>query len=691
MTRDEAKREIDSLSEKLRTYQHEYYVLGRPSVSDREYDRLFDRLKSLEEEFPELRRPDSPTHRVGSDLTAEFPEVDHTIPVLSLDKGYSEPEILDWARKTARNVERELSFVVEEKIDGVSIVLYYEDGLLVRAVTRGNGYVGNDVTTNVKTIGSVPLRLDEEVDVAVRGEIYLPKSEFLRINESLEVPFANPRNLAAGTLRRQKSSEVAAIPLDIFCYEGYFSTGVESHHESLRRLKGLGFRINPRVGFFSGGSGSGPIEDLDRETDEEWFTGTLEDLGRFIEGEEELRDDLEYEIDGLVIKINEMDVRDRLGYTGHHPRWAIAYKFESPQAISRVEEIDIQVGRTGRVTPVARIEPVKIGGSVVSNVTLHNQDYISLLEVAVGDSVAVSKRGDVIPAVEKVVEKNEEGNTTWKLPSTCPACGSRLTVLGAHTFCPNRKECPAQVKGRLQFFVGSRQMDIDNLGPETLEVLLDQGLVRSVEDLYFADYDSLKRLPGFGERKVELIKEGVGKSKKRPYRTVLQSLGIPELGPKAAELLIDAGYTRVEDLFYLADRDDVEALTAIPGIGNKTARTILDEFKNPQLRDQVESLKQAGLNLEQGEVPEGPELPQIFSGQTWCVTGSFENFNPRSAAMEEVKKRGGRTVSSVSGATTHLLAGPGAGSKLTKARDMGVEIVSEEEFIEMLESAGGRE
>ncbi len=679
MTRDEAEREMDSLSERLRTYQYEYYVLGRPSVSDREYDRLFDRLKGIEEDFPDLRRPDSPTYRVGSDLTAEFPEVDHTIPVLSLDKAYSEPEILDWARKTARNVERELSFVVEEKIDGVSIVLYYEGGLLMRAVTRGNGYVGNDVTANVKTIGSVPLRLDEEVDVAVRGEIYLSKSEFLRINESLEVPFANPRNLAAGTLRRQKSSEVAAVPLNIFCYEGYFSGGlekaVESHHEALERMKKLGFRINPRVEFFSGGSG----------------TETVEALGRFIEREEELRDDLEYEIDGLVVKIDEMDVRDRLGYTGHHPRWAIAYKFESPQAVSTIKEIDIQVGRTGRVTPVARIEPVKIGGSVVSNVTLHNQDYISLLEVAVGDSVAVSKRGDVIPAVEKVVEKNEEGNTTWKLPSACPACGSGLTVLGAHTFCPNRKECPAQVKGRLQFFAGSRQMDIENLGPETLEVLLDRGLVRSVEDIYFADYDSLKDLPGFGERKVELIKEGVEKSKSRPYKTVLQSLGIPELGPKVAELLIDAGFTKVDDLFDLAERDDIDSLTAIPGIGNKTARTILDEFKNPQLEEQVESLKRAGLNLKRREVSGGPELPRIFDGQTWCVTGSFDNFNPRSVAMEEVKKRGGKAVSSVSGATTHLLAGAGAGSKLKKAQDVGAEIVSEEEFIDMLQSAGGAE
>jgi DNA ligase (NAD+) len=450
-------------------------------------------------------------------------------------------------------------------------------------------------------------------------------------------------------------------------------------------MKELGFRINPRVGFFSGGEEIEPVEGMD----EEWFTGTLDDLGRFIEQEEELRDDLEYEIDGLVIKINEMDVRDRLGYTGHHPRWAIAYKFESPQAISTVQEIDVQVGRTGRVTPVARIEPVKIGGSVVSNVTLHNQDYISLLEVAVGDSVAVSKRGDVIPAVEKVVEKNEEGNTTWKLPPTCPSCGSDLTVLGAHTFCPNRKECPAQVKGRLRFFVGSKQMDIDNLGPETLEVLLDQGLVRSVEDLYFADYDSLESLPGFGERKVELIKEGVEKSKDRPYKTVLQSLGVPELGPKVAELLIDAGYSKVDDLFELADRDDIDALTDIPGIGTKTARTILDEFKNPQLREQVESLKLAGLALEQEETPEGPSYSQIFAGQTWCVTGSFENFNPRSVAMEEVKKRGGKTVTSVSGATTHLLAGSGAGSKLKKAQEVGAKIVSEEEFREMIESDGG--
>ena len=680
-----ARTRIEELSEKLRTYQYEYYVLNNPSVSDLEYDRLFDELKKLEDEFPELQREDSPTRRIGSDLSMELPEVEHTIPVLSLDKAYEHDEILSWAEKTEKNAGGELAFIVEEKIDGVSIVLYYENGTLQRAVTRGNGYIGNDVTENVKTIGSVPLRLFQPVSVAVRGEIFLEKDRFRQINEALEVQYANPRNLAAGTIRRYKSSEVAAVPLEIFCYEGFFETEFSSHLSVLERLEELGFRVNPRVCYCSDYADLTPVHT--RHPD--WFTGRLKDLPEFLHREETERSGLSYEIDGLVVKVNELSARDALGYTGHHPRWALAYKFEAPQGISTVKKIEIQVGRTGRITPVARIEPVKIGGSTVSNVTLHNQEYIGILELSLGDTVAVSKRGDVIPAVERVIEKNRQGEPVWKMPETCPSCGTDLIISGAHHFCPNRKGCPAQIKGRLLFFIGTNQMDIENLGPETVQVLIDRGMVQTIPDLYTADYDDLEELQGFGKKKIDLIKRGIEESKTRPYMQVLYSLGLPELGPKVAELLIDAGFTDIDLLLAAVDRGDTGPFVEIQGIGEKTAEAIIENLTDPLVREEISELRKIGLQFAAEErEKEEVAFPQIFTGQTWCVTGSFGHFSPRSKAMDEVKKRGGKVVSSVSGSTTHLLAGENPGGKLKKAEDAGAEIVSEADFLRLLGEAG---
>ncbi|TFG58754.1 MAG: NAD-dependent DNA ligase LigA, partial [Spirochaetales bacterium] len=398
MNREEAAAEIERLSEILRACQHDYYILGRPSKPDAEYDGLFDSLLALERRFPGLVQPDSPTSRVGSDLSSDLPETPHTIPVLSLDKAYTIQGILDWMKKTAANFKGGLSFTAEEKIDGVSIVLYYEEGLLVRGVTRGNGYVGNDVTANIKTIKTIPLRLSKPVNVTVRGEIYMEEKDFFSVNESMEVPYANPRNFAAGVLRRIKSREVASIPLTIFVYDAYFGETLTANVEALGKLESLGFRLNRRRGFFSQ---AGPPDEAPAGL-ESWTCGGLDDVAAFIEKEEQDRKNLPYAIDGLVIKVNELEAREALGFTGHHPRWALAYKFEAPGGVTTVKAIDVQVGRTGRATPVARVEPVEIGGSTVSNATLHNQDYIDLLELAVGDTVAVSKRGDIIPAVERV-------------------------------------------------------------------------------------------------------------------------------------------------------------------------------------------------------------------------------------------------------------------------------------------------
>jgi len=676
--------EVAKLSQALRTYQKAYYVDSRPLVSDTEYDRLFDRLSQLEKEHPELKAPDSPTMRVGSDLTSDFPEVKHSIPVLSLDKAYSSEAILSWIHKSEQKMDEGLSFVIEEKIDGISMVLYYEEGLLVRAVTRGNGTIGNDVTANIKTIASVPLRLSEPVTIAVRGEVYLPKAAFQQLNKQMEIPYANPRNLAAGSIRRIHSSETAKIPLSIFVYEGFWEgrRPLNDHIEILETLKKYGFRVNPTLGYFCKDGNEAKkrlsLAGLEGES------GSFADIPSFIEERTRQRKSLLYEIDGLVVKINEIPVREVFGYTGHHPRWAIAYKFESPQAQTVVEGIDVQVGRTGRITPVARVRATLVGGSTVSNITLHNQDYINQLELSIGDVVEISKRGDVIPAVERVIEKNDLGNPTWKLPRFCPVCKSELVQRGAHTFCPNNL-CPDQIQGRVEFFLGKEQMDIESFGPETAAVLIKKGALKDVQDIYTIDYvKALSNESGFGQKKIVSLIEGVQESKKQPFHRVLVSLGIAEIGKKAVDLLIKNGFTSMDMLLDLARSNDISRLLSIKQIGEKTAHQLFEGLLDEQVLQRIRSLKEAGLAME--ENVEENNLPQIFLGQVWCVTGSFEHYNPRSQAMEEVEKRGGRTVTAVTSKTTHLLAGKGGGSKEQIAVSLGVKIVTEVQFLALLDA-----
>lgn len=680
------QKEILELSNTLREYQDAYYKTGKPLVSDFEYDRLWDKLKVLEEEYPEYALPDSPTQRVGSDLTNDFPEVKHTIPVLSLDKAYSKDEVHSFFDKAIAKEGSALSFAAEEKIDGISMVLYYEEGLLVRAVTRGNGEVGNDVTANIKTIKSVPLRIKEPIDIAVRGEVYLSKAAFNLFNSELDESerAANPRNLAAGTVRRQKSNEAAAVPLDMFCYEGFWSDKQETpkdHLHILAKLKELGFRTNPHFAFFdkTKEEAKARLEDAGLEGD----AFSFDELQLYLEQKTEERPKLAYDIDGLVFKINELDTREHFGYTEHHPRWAIAYKFESPQAEAELLGITCQVGRTGRVTPVAELSPTKLGGSTVSRATLHNQEYIDELELAIGDRVSITKRGDVIPAVEEVVEKNEKGNTTYHMPDECPTCGAKLVKEGAHEFCPNH-ECPDQVKGRIAYFAGRDQMDIESLGPKTVEILYNEGLLSSIEDIYSADYDSLIGKPGIGAKTVENLKKGIAESKNRPYKTVLASLGIQEIGAKGASFLADAGFTSLDMLILASNKDDKSVFTSIKGIGESTAEILIKAFKDPNLLKTISSLTAHGLhtNAALDEVEEAKD--SIFSGQVWVATGSFEHFNPRSKALKEIEKRGGRTASSVTSKTTHLLVGKGGGGKRAEAEKLGVTIVTEEEFLTLI-------
>ncbi|MCX6580101.1 MAG: NAD-dependent DNA ligase LigA [Candidatus Aminicenantes bacterium] len=675
------KEKIENLTAELLKHQYLYYVKTAPEIPDKEYDRLFDELAELEKKYPEYASDNSPTKRVGSDLDNTFPEKEHSIPVLSLEKEYTIAGLEKWLAKTIANSDKTLSFVVEEKIDGASIVLYYKAGKLDTALTRGNGLVGNDVTENARTIKQIPLVTGETADFAIRGEIFFNKSEFVTFNAAFENKFANPRNLAAGSLRNLKSSIAAKVPLKIFTYEGYFTPPFTNDHIMiLAKLKENGFTINKNVGFFSDDSG---MRSRVNEKLPEIFSGAISELPGYVKRRMEQRDNLDYEIDGLVIKINELDVRDALGYTAHHPRWALAFKFEAPTAQTRVKEIQVQVGRNGRVTPVALLEPVKIAGSTVSRATLHNQEYIEMLELGIGDSVGISKRGDIIPAVEEVLEKDPENPTIFKFPRECPFCKSILEKDGGHHFCKNRA-CPERLARAIIYFASKDQMDIDTLGEKTIVFMFEKGFIKTIPDLYSFNYDELLKEEGFKEKKVNNIKTSVENSKKKPFRKVLTALGFDGLGASAAADLIKNGFNSIDKIIAAAARGNVEEFSRIGGFGEITANLLIKHFTDPQRLAVIEELKKVGLNFAE-EMPamrEAGDMP--FNGQVWVITGSFDNFQPRSKAAEEIERRGGKVTGAVSSGTTHLLVGSAPGSKLQKAQQLNIAIIDEPHFLEML-------
>lgn len=662
--------EIRRLTALINHHDYCYHVQSQPEISDAEYDRLSLRLQTLEARHPDLVQPDSPLKRVGSDLSADFPEVRHSIPVLSLEKAYGPEEILNWVRRcsqglAAQGLGGEFSCTMEQKMDGLSVVLQYQAGILVQALTRGNGETGNEVTANVRTIQDAPLRLTRPIDGIFRGEVYLRKADFQRLNAEADGAYVNPRNLAGGSLRRVKSSEVARIPLHLYIYEGLYPDAPATHAEIMADLGALGFSVNPRLQVLQLPADSGSLQGL-------------------LEEEARNRPDLPWEIDGLVFKVNEIALREPLGYTGHHPRWALAYKFDNPQGVSRIRGLEVQVGRSGRVTPVARIDPVQVGGATIQNVTLHNQDYIDGLEIGIGDLVTISRRGEVIPAVEAVVEK--VSTHIWQMPQDCPACHTILVREGAHHFCPDWN-CPARSFGRLVFFAARDQMDIEGLGPETVQVLREQNLVSDIADIYSLDCRRLEGLPGWGEKKAQRLAQGIDLSRSRPFSRVLWSLGLPDLGPRLVRRLMDAGYRTVQSLLDLAGSHDYSALTAISGVGERTARRVLDELDLPRTRLLLQALQGAGLAMAEA-LEETPEPVQgIFSGQVWCVTGSFVSFKPRGLALQAIRDQGGEASEDFSLRVTHLLAGEKAGSKLQKAQGRGVQVVDEDSFLGLLAAA----
>lgn len=689
-THNDIKNQIEELSKKLLKHQYLYYNKAEPEISDIEYDKLFDQLVELEKKYPELALENSPTKRVGSDLDNTFPEKKHTIPVLSLDKEYTTEGLEKWLTKTIKNAGKELSFVVEEKIDGASIVLYYQEGRLDSALTRGNGLVGNDVTENIRTIHQVPLTIEETSELAVRGEIFIKKSDFYTYNKTFDNRYSNPRNLAAGSLRNIKSSVVAKVPLDIFVYEGFskqtnITENTNNHILTLISLKEMGFHINTNMGFFSNKK---EFLKMVQKKLPEIKTGSIDQLSAYVQTEMKERNTLDYEIDGLVIKVNELDVRENLGYTAHHPRWAIAFKFDAPTAETHLIDVHIQVGRNGRVTPVGILEPVKIAGSTVSRATLHNQEYIEMLELGTGDQVSISKRGDIIPAVEEVIEKNLDNPTVFKFPENCPFCDSKLEKDGAHHFCKNQK-CPERVKRSIIYFASKNQMDIDSLGEKTIAFMFDKGFIKDIPSLYTFDYDELLNEEGFKEKKVNNIKKSVENSKAQPFRKVLTALGFEGIAAAAVADLFKNGYHSIDQIIEAASKKDIDVFSGIEGFGDITAQLLIDHFTNEKNLKLIGQLRACGLNFSEAppaEINTG-ETDLRFKDQIWVITGSFENFNPRSKAAEEIEMRGGKVSGSVSSKTTHLLAGESAGSKLDKAKKLGVTIIDEASFIKMLEAS----
>ncbi len=674
---------MEVLAAELLRHQHLYYVLARPEISDAEYDRLLDELVQLEKRYPQFAGPNSPSCRVGSDLDGSFPERAHAVPVLSLDKLYEAQQAAQWLRKTADACGNDPGFTVEEKIDGASIVLYYERGELRHALTRGNGLTGNDVSGNVRTIRQVPLRIAEPGALAVRGEIYITRDDFARFNAGLAEKYANPRNLAAGSLRNLKSSLTARVPLNIFVYEGFFAAAPRGHLEVLARLRDLGFRINPRLGFFCD-------SEARRQQAQALFPGAfsapLAGVEDYLRRLGAARAGVPYDIDGLVLKLADLEMRQDLGFTAHHPRWAMAYKFEAPQARSELLDVMVQVGRNGRVTPVALLQPVRLSGSTITRATLHNQDYIDMLELGIGDQVAISRRGDVIPAVDEVLEKSEANPSVYKLPELCPFCASRLVREGAHHFCRNAA-CPERQKRALGYFCAKEQMDIESLGEKTIAFLYERGWLRTIPDIYRFDFSRLDGEEGYKEKKIARIRDGVEKSKERPFARVLAALGFEGLAAAVAAALIAQGFDDIDKIIAAAAQGDWQAFAAVEGIGEATARQLVDHFSSPTNLELIARLRAAGLRF-RVEEPVADRADDSFAGQVWVITGSLEKFNPRSLAADEIRRRGGQVAESVTARTSHLLAGANAGSKLAKAEKLKVRVVSESEFQELLMRPG---
>jgi len=675
---DKVKERITLLREQINRHNYLYYVMDSPEISDAEYDELMRELKQLEEQYPRFLTPDSPTQRVGAAPVEAFGVVEHTIPLLSLGNIFSRDELLAWYSRTTRLVSAaKCDFVGEHKIDGLAVALTYVNGQLITGATRGDGFRGEDITQNLKTIRSIPLSVSGEVPARfeVRGEVFLPKAGFHKINkeradEGLPL-FANPRNAAAGSVRQLDPRITARRPLDIYIYVLGYAEGKATpptHWESLEYLKSLGFKVNHN----------------------NKHLGNIEQVEEFYNNWVERRETLPYEADGIVVKVNQLDLQSQLGDAGREPRWAIAYKFPAVQGTTRLKEIAISVGRTGTLNPYAVLEPVSVGGVTIKQAALHNEDDIRRKDIREGDTVIIQRAGEVIPEVvgpvlSKRSGREKEYNLLEKLPRNehgqpaCPVCGGEVIRPEGEVmyYCSNAA-CPAQVQQRLEHFVSRGAMDIRGIGESQSAMLLREGLVKNVADLYSLQKEQLADLERMGEKSAANIVDAINNSRNRPLARVIFALGIRHVGAETAEILAKE-FNSLDRLAH-ASREE---LTAIPSIGPKIADSIIAFFRQEENREIIERLGRAGVKLKESAA-KADELP--LSGMEFVITGTLENLT-RQAAEDRIKALGGATGSSVAKKTDYLVVGADPGSKLAKARELGTKQLTEGEFIKLLEQS----
>jgi len=671
-TRRDAEARIVRLREEIRRHEHAYYVLAKPEISDEQYDRLERELRELEAEFPDLVTPTSPTQRVGETPSSEFPGFTHRVPMLSLDNTYSEEELREFEERIFRLAgRREIVYTAELKIDGLSMALHYEGGKLVRAVTRGDGVRGDDVTRNARAIRAIPLELqgDAPEELEARGEVYLPRSRFAAINrereEAEEEPFANPRNAAAGTMKSLDARVVGKRGLDVFLYGIAHVRGAEirSQWQALERLRGFGLRTNPESRRCAG----------------------IAEVLEAAQGWRERRDSFEYEIDGVVVKVDDFALQQELGSTSKFPRWAIAYKYPAVQAETVLQRIEVYVGRTGRLTPVAILEPVFLSGATVGRATLHNEEEVARKDVREGDTVRIERGGEVIPkVVEVVLARRPPGASPWTPPEACPVCGTRAVRAEGEVDrrCPNAS-CPAQVEGRLMHYARREAMDIEGLGSVVVHELLERGLVKDFAGLYALRFEDLA--PVFAPKAVKGESLGarnllaaIEASKARELRRLVFGLGIRFVGERAALLL--ARQFRSLDAIAAASAEEIESIYEI---GPAVAGSVAAWFADAANRELVLRLRAAGVRVEEGEASPGS---RAFEGQQFVLTGTLDSMT-RDEAKAAIEARGGRVTGSVSKKTSLVVAGREAGSKLERARELGVEVIDEAAFRKRLDSA----
>ncbi len=661
-----AEKRTKELHNLLNKYNYEYHVLDNPSVPDAEYDALLKELVDLEESFPALKTSDSPSQRVGGEILDMFQKVQHHSPMLSLGNAFNEADLRDFDRKVRQAIGESFSYVCELKIDGLAVSLRYVDGLFELGATRGDGTTGEDITANLRTIRSIPLRLNEQVSIEVRGEAFMPKKSFEALNkakdENGEEPFANPRNAAAGSLRQLDPRIAASRNLDIFLYAigDPGETGVRSHSQGLDLLDDLGFKTNK----------------------ERQRCASIEDVLQYVEGWQEKRPHLPYEIDGIVIKVDSLEQQDELGTTAKSPRWAIAYKFPAEEVVTKLLNIELSVGRTGVLTPTALLEPVKVAGTTVKRASLHNEDLIREKDIKIGDSVVVKKAGDIIPEVVNVlVERRTGEEVDFLMPTHCPECESELVRIEGEVAlrCINPK-CPAQIREGLIHFVSRNAMNIDGLGERVVSQLFQEKLIEDVADLYKLTYEQLISLERMGEKSVTNLLNAINASKSNSLERLLFGLGIRHVGSKAAKTIA----MEFGNMDKLANATS-EELTAINEIGDKMADSIVAFFEQEEAAELIQELKDSGVNMKYtGARPvAAEESDSVFAGKTIVLTGKLEQLS-RNEAKEQIELLGGKITGSVSKKTDLVIAGEDAGSKLTKAEQLGIEIWDEEKLLEEL-------